>query len=90
MKIVDTRGQSCPAPLIATKRALKDRFGGESFEVFTDSQTALNNISRFLKDNNTEFKIKETDGFWTLTVSGENNEIAHPTGPDHQIKQNGN
>jgi selenium metabolism protein YedF len=38
----------------------------------------LNNISRFLKDNNKEFKIKESEGFWALTVSNENNKIIHP------------
>jgi len=78
MKIVDTRGQSCPAPLIATKRALRETLEGESFELFTDSQAAFNNISRFLKDNDTEFKIKESEGFWKLTVSKGNKEIDHP------------
>ncbi len=68
MKTVDTRGQSCPAPLIATKRALKETLPGESFEVLTDNQTSLNNISRFLKDNKTGFNIKESEGFWSLTV----------------------
>ncbi|MFZ0283544.1 MAG: sulfurtransferase-like selenium metabolism protein YedF [Bacteroidales bacterium] len=74
MKTADTRGQPCPAPLIATKRALKETLPGESFEILTDSLTSLNNISRFLKDNNTGFNIKESEGFWSLTVSKESNE----------------
>ena len=59
MRIVDTRGQLCPAPLIATKRALKETPEGESFMLLTDNQTSFNNVSRFLKDNNTAFQTSE-------------------------------
>ena len=58
MKIVDTKGQLCPAPMIATKRALNEVPSGETFIVQTDNQTSFNNLSRFLKDNNTEFTGK--------------------------------
>jgi selenium metabolism protein YedF len=69
MLLVDTRGQLCPAPLIATKRALKETAAGDSFTVLTDNLTSLNNVSRFLKDNNTGFQVSESDGEWTLTVT---------------------
>lgn len=69
MRIVDTKGQPCPAPLIATKRVLKETAVGESFVVLTDNQISLNNLSRFLKDNNSEFQISDTGGVWTLTVT---------------------
>jgi selenium metabolism protein YedF len=69
MRIVDTKGQQCPAPLIATKRALKEAKTGESFKVLTDNKTSLDNISRFLKDNKTEFSVEETEGVWTITVT---------------------
>ncbi len=68
MQIIDTRGQECPAPLIATKRALKAATRGGSFKVLTDSRTALDNISRFLKDNLTEFSVTEKSGIWTITI----------------------
>jgi TusA-related sulfurtransferase len=68
MKIVDTRGQSCPAPLIATRKALKETMKGEAFQVLVGSQNALNNISTFLKDNKTGFSVKESEGHWTMTV----------------------
>jgi len=68
MRIADTRGQLCPAPLIATKRALKETPEGESFLLITDNQTSFNNVSRFLKDNGTAFQVSETGGVWTLTV----------------------
>ncbi len=69
MRIVDTQGQLCPAPLIATKRALKEAKFSESFQVLSDSLTSVNNISRFLTDNNTDFQVVENSGFWTLTVT---------------------
>ena len=69
MKIIDTKGQLCPAPIIATKRALNEVSSGETFMVQTDNQTSFNNLSRFLKDNNTEFTAHENGGVWTLTVT---------------------
>ncbi|HBC80172.1 MAG TPA: sulfurtransferase-like selenium metabolism protein YedF [Bacteroidales bacterium] len=68
MKIFDTSGQQCPAPLIATKRALRESATGESVKVITDNQNSFNNISRFLKDNNAEFTSEESNGVWTLTI----------------------
>jgi len=69
MRIVDTKGQLCPAPLIATKKALKETLSGESFIVITDNKTSFNNLSRFLKDNNTDFKVSENEGVWSLTIT---------------------
>ncbi|MFA5818748.1 MAG: sulfurtransferase-like selenium metabolism protein YedF [Bacteroidales bacterium] len=69
MRIVDTKGQLCPAPLIATKRALKETAVGESFTVLTDNQTSFNNLTRFLKDNYEDFQVSETAGVWTLTIT---------------------
>ncbi len=68
MRIVDTKGKLCPAPLIATKRALKETTVGDSFKVQTDNQISLNNLSRFLKDNHTEFSVDEEEEVWTLTI----------------------
>jgi selenium metabolism protein YedF len=69
MKIVDTRGQQCPAPIIATKKALRESKRGETFQVLTDNQTSLNNLTRFLKDTRTSFSVSESKGVWTLTVT---------------------
>jgi selenium metabolism protein YedF len=72
MQIIDTSGQQCPAPLIAIKRALKEALTGDSFQVITDNHTSFSNISRFLKDNDTEFTYGVTNGIWTLTVTKRN------------------
>lgn len=69
MRIVDTKGQQCPAPLIATKKTLKELNTGESFKVLTDSKSASENISRFLKDNGIMFSVEESNGVWTLQIT---------------------
>jgi len=50
------------------KKSFKETITGESFEVLTDSQTSFNNLTRFLKDNKTQFSVEESDGVWTLTI----------------------
>jgi TusA-related sulfurtransferase len=69
MRIIDTRGQQCPAPLIATRKALKAAKTGDSFRVLTSSQNALNNISHFLKDNKIDFQVGQDNGEWSITVT---------------------
>jgi selenium metabolism protein YedF len=69
MRIVDTKGHLCPVPLIETRKALKETVVGGSFAVITDNQTSLDNLSRFLKDNNADFQVSENDGVWTLTIT---------------------
>ena len=83
MRIVDTKGQLCPAPLIATKRALKETAVGGSFLVLTDKKTSFNNISRFLKDNKTDFQVVEKDGLWSLTVTRTTGEMSNPKAEEY-------
>jgi selenium metabolism protein YedF len=83
MRIVDTQGQLCPAPLIAAKKALKESAAGESFKVLTDNQTSLNNLCRFLKDNNTDFQISEASGVWTLTITKKSGEALRSKAEDY-------
>ncbi len=70
MRIVDTKGQLCPAPLIAAKKALKEAAAGESFIVLSDNKTSADNLCRFLRDNKAVFTVNESGGIWTLTVTG--------------------
>lgn len=74
MKIIDTSGLQCPAPLIATKRALKDFSGQDSLRVITDNKVSFSNITRFLTDNNIKFTFEESDLKWIITVTGKNTE----------------
>lgn len=76
MITIDTRGQLCPAPLIAAKKALRQVDGGESFFILTDNATSYNNLIRFLKDNKATVASEETNGTWRLTVK--KNEGSNP------------
>ncbi|MGE5419396.1 MAG: sulfurtransferase-like selenium metabolism protein YedF [Chloroflexota bacterium] len=69
MMTVDTRGQLCPAPLIAAKKALREVAEGETFIILTDNVTSYNNLIRFLKDNKAEVISEENNGVWKLTVN---------------------
>lgn len=68
MKIVDTKGLRCPAPLIKTRQALNEASAGESLQIITDNDTSLNNIKRFLTDNHISFTEKEEADTRVLTV----------------------
>ena len=86
MKVIDTSGLLCPAPLIATKRALKETEAGDSFQVITDSKTSFENISRFLKDNKTEFSSEDLEGKWTLIITKKTSAIIQ-TNPEDYCKK---
>ncbi len=51
MKTIDVKGKKCPMPLIETKKALKDLGQDETLKVILDSETSVQNVMRYLKDN---------------------------------------
>jgi len=69
MRIIDTKGQLCPVPIIAAKRALKETITGESFVLITDNQTAFENLTTFFKDHKAEAQCIESQGVWTFTIT---------------------
>jgi selenium metabolism protein YedF len=83
MRIVDTKGLLCPAPLIATKKALKETLAGESFIVLTDNQTSFENLNRFLKDNKTDFEVNESGGVWTVTITKRTGDVIQTNTEDY-------
>ena len=68
MKVVDTKGMLCPAPLIATRKALKEASLGEIIRVVTDNSISLSNLKRYLKDNNPDFQVSDDEGSWMITI----------------------
>lgn len=70
MKTIDTRGLLCPAPLIHTKRAIKEAQGGEILEVLLDNETACQNVSSYLKELgiNTDVVLNENIQHIRFTV----------------------
>ena len=51
--------------------------------VLTDNLTSFNNLSRFLKDNKTEFHFSESEGVWTLTVTKKQSELINPKAEEY-------
>lgn len=56
---VDVRGMSCPQPVLITKNALSSN--PKEVEIVVDDNTAVNNISRFLKSSGYKYEVKEID-----------------------------
>jgi len=53
---VDTRGLSCPQPVVLVMRAIQQ--GDQAFEVLLDSEVACENVRRLLGSKG--FRIEET------------------------------
>jgi selenium metabolism protein YedF len=75
MRIVDTKGQICPKPIIETKKVLKETLVGDTFTVITDNETSFNNLKKFLSDNNTKYKVNKEGEVWSLEVTKLSDEV---------------
>ena len=77
---IDVRGLECPTPLIRVKEFLESPNGNESFTVIfsanINGNASFQNVSRFLKKYNREFKKIESDDKITMEVSASTGEIA--------------
>jgi TusA-related sulfurtransferase len=49
MAVIDTRGMSCPQPVLMTKKAVAGSASSSTVEVLVDNAAALGNVTRFLK-----------------------------------------
>jgi selenium metabolism protein YedF len=77
MKTVDTRGLTCPAPLIKTRQGLNEAAPDEDVQVLIDNPTSLSNVKRYLSDNRLQFTVREDGGLSVVTVSrGEKSELS--------------
>ena len=62
MAVIDTRGLSCPTPVLMAKKAVEK--GNDAVEILVDNNTAKNNVERFLKNagfSKINFENKEED-----------------------------
>lgn len=68
MKTIDCRGQACPAPVIATKKALEE-FGPEIC-VVVDDGAPRENVGRFARNRGYQVtEVAAADG-WSLQITG--------------------
>ncbi len=64
--IVDTRGLSCPEPVLMTKKALEKNKGG--CIILIDNSTAFGNVQRFITKAKRNFVAEEVNGEYTIKV----------------------
>lgn len=54
MKVLDVRGETCPMPVLRTKKALEELEEGEILEVVLDYPPAEENVKRFVESQGHE------------------------------------
>lgn len=64
MNKIDTRGMSCPQPVLMTKKAIDQN--PEGLDILVGDNTAKNNIMRFLQSKGFSAEIEEFDGEFLL------------------------
>ena len=57
MNQIDTRGLSCPQPVVLVLNEIKS--GKGEFEILLDSEASRENVKRLLNKNKLEFDVKE-------------------------------
>lgn len=85
IKNIDCRGLECPKPVLETKKALEQK-DFETLTIQVDNLTAKENVTRFLKSNNIEPEVQETD-YGYLISTGEI-EIKEETQQENTLKGN--
>ena len=58
MSMIDTRGMSCPQPVLMSKNAIKSN--PASVEILVDNNTAKENVRRFLVSSGYKVDIEES------------------------------
>lgn len=66
MKTVDTRGLSCPQPVLLVTKEVAS--GNDNFEVLMNSEASKENVARLLNKKGLNFDIKEENGDTIYTV----------------------
>jgi len=56
---IDSRGMSCPQPVLMAKKALSSN--KEGFEILVDNNVAKENVSRFIKNAGFRSEVSEVE-----------------------------
>ena len=68
MKIIDTKGHTCPRPLIMLKEALLETEVGARVQVITDNETSLKNLLAYLNDQGASPDVETKGKVHTITT----------------------
>lgn len=64
---IDTRGRSCPEPVLLTKKAIQQFPDG--VQIIADNTTARDNITRFAKNSGYNVEVTESGADFILTLT---------------------
>ncbi len=65
---IDARGLSCPQPVVLVKKAI-DRLGKGEIEVWVDTVSSKENVSRLARNAGFQISVKENGGEFLLRLS---------------------
>ena len=65
--MIDTRGLSCPIPVVMVQKAVKD--SPATLEVLADAEVAMENITRFARSQGYEVAVTEDGIDYKLTLT---------------------
>jgi len=65
--MIDTRGLSCPIPVVMVQKAVKD--GPAMLEVLADAQVAVENITRFAASQGYSVSVAPDGEDFKMTLS---------------------
>jgi tRNA 2-thiouridine synthesizing protein A len=65
---IDARGLSCPQPVVLVKRAI-DKLGKGEIEVWVDTVTSKENVSRLARNAGFQVSVDEKEGGFLLKLS---------------------
>ncbi len=65
--MVDTRGLSCPIPVVMVQKEIK-KISPEKLTVLADNQVAVQNITRFAQNQGYIVSVTEDSGEYTLEL----------------------
>jgi len=68
--MIDARGLSCPAPVVMVQKAVKQD-APASLEVLVDARVAVENISRFARNQGYAIAVTEDGPDFRLTLTKE-------------------
>lgn len=66
--MVDTRGLSCPMPVIMVQKAVR-KDAPAKLEVLADAKVAVENITRFARSQGYQVAVTEDDPDFKLTLT---------------------
>ncbi|MBT3206827.1 MAG: sulfurtransferase-like selenium metabolism protein YedF [Bacteroidetes bacterium] len=69
MKIVNAKGQSCPKPLIMTKKALSELRENEALKILLDNEVSKINVVSYLKDNDYYPEVEKKDKEFVIVMN---------------------